>query len=400
MKLIGKVISRLLTYLYVVFKILFKSTKRVENGHILIIQGGNMGDAFIDAKSILRLAEYYTAKGKNVTVAGKNEVVRTLRDILGIRTLNYAVIEGTSLTFRSIKGTLSSLEKAGYEEIVSLLPWSNWPSLYIPACLPFSESWGAFPERNKRILKRILYKAYKNRVAVPVDMHQTQRNKLLLKELGISDFQTEIISLPSNAQELPYTGDHIVLSVDSKNTARRWTAENFLRLADSLLKLYPYDIYMTGVNVEPDVLMKYERFFAGNDRVKVEIGKLTMDEWVETIRGSRFVISLDSGAAHVAASAGVVCFCLTGVWDGRRIMPYAVDRPTHGTREPICVYRTDVNVEALDCYACVGKMRYGWGNKKCSAQCKKGQPCLCLSKLTVDDVMSAIEKANCDGVSD
>lgn len=396
MKLITK-ISRLLAYFYVLLRFLFKRSRIVENGCVLLIQWGGIGDAVLDAKSILSLNEYYLKRGKRVSVAVRNNVKNALEKILDIHTLDFIVLENDCLKVSSIKKTLSDLNETGYESIVSLSPWYNWPSLYIAACLPSNESWGVFPEHYSRIFKRILFKSYTNRIMVSIDVPRVQRNKLLMKVLGISDHKTEITAIPSRGRgDRP--NNSIVLSVDSSNPVRGWAQENFIALAGKLLKRYPYDIYLTGANVEPDAVDRYERSFAGNDRVKIMTGKLSIDEWVETIRGSRFVVSLDSGAVHVAASTGTTCFCLTGVWDGHRYMPYRVDKLNPGTKEPICVYRTDVNVEELACYDCVGKRRYGWGNKECADQCKKGQPCLCLSKITVDDVMTAIEKAKCDGV--
>lgn len=396
MKLVKKVISYLIGYLYVILRFLFKGSTQVDNGCVLIILLGNIGDALIDAKCVLNLVEYYTKKGKEVTVAGKNEIKCAFEKVLGIQTIRFFVIDNVALTLRAIKTTLSGLERDGYEVIVSLAPWYNWPSLYIPVCLPCNESWGTFPKKSIRLSKNILFRSYTNRLPVPIDMSQMQRSKLLLRELGILDYQAEIIAIPPKGIKRTKCNEYIVISVDSSDTRRRWTADKFIELVSCLLERYQYDIYLTGVNVELDVVERYERSFAGNDRVKIAIGKLSIDEWVETIRGSQFTVSLDSGTAHVAASTGITCFCLTGVWTGHRFMPYAVDKSTLGTKEPICVYRTDVNVERLVCYACI-KLCFGWGNKECTAQCKSGKPCLCLSKITVDDVMAAIEKADHNG---
>lgn len=398
MRLIRRKLSRLLAYLYVISRILFRRSKRVNNGCVLIIQWGNIGDVLLDAGSILSLTEYFKKKGKKVTVAGKNEVKITLIDILGIRALDLVSIENGYLTIESVKKVLSCLNKDGYEVIVSLTPWYNWPSLYIPACLPCNESWGAFPEKYSNMFKRILSRVYTNRIVVPLDMHQMQRNKLLIEKIGVSDFQTEIMEIPPRSLNLSRANSCIVVSVDSSDTKRRWTTDNFIELTKCLLERYPYDICLTGTSVEMDAVEQYERSFAGNGRVKIAIGKLSIDEWVETVRSSQFVVSLDSGTAHIAAGAGVACFCLTGVWDGQRIMPYAVDKPPQGTKKPICVYQKSINLSDKKCYACLQKRRFGWKNKECRIQCKNDKPCLCLSEITVDDVMSAIEKAKCDGV--
>ena len=108
------------------------------------------------------------------------------------------------------------------------------------------------------------------------------------------------------------------------------------------------------------------------------------------MQDSRFVVSLDSGTAHVAASLGVTCFCLTGVWDGHRVLPYVIDEMTSDTEEPICIYRKDVNIESLPCYGCFSKRHIGWGNTECNNRRKSELPCLCFESITVENVIEMI----------
>lgn len=392
-KSISEVLSRSLAYLYVISKAVFERFKRVNNGHVLIIQWGNMGDVLIDAKNILCLAEYYTRAGKIVTLAGTERAKSSFENILGIHKMDFFVVKDDRLTIKSIMKTLSELEKVGYEVIISMIPWSNWPSLYIPACLPCNESWGVFHKQDNRTLKHVLSKFFKNRIEVPIDMQQAQRNKLILQEIGVTDFQTQIVDILRSNTMSVNKEDYIVLSVDSMDTTRRWPLEKFVDLANQLLEEFEFDICLTGNNVEQCALLTYERAFIGNSRVHILIGELDTGEWIETIRNSRFVVSLDSGSVHVAASVGTVCFCLTGVWDGHRILPYVIERKEDNTIEPICIYRKDVNIDELTCYGCFAKRRFGWKNEECSAQCRAGLPCLCLSKITPADVITAIRHA-------
>ena len=72
-------------------------------------------------------------------------------------------------------------------------------------------------------------------------------------------------------------------------------------------------------------------------------------------------------------------------------MPYQIDEKDDSTMEPICIYRSDVDINEMDCYACkVYRTRIGRGNKECYSLCMNGRPCLCLGKIEVEDVERSI----------
>lgn len=209
-------------------------------------------------------------------------------------------------------------------------------------------------------------------------MHEFQRLKMLIQLFGEKDYKTAIHyiqpqTLKTNTERQPY----ITIAMDSMCTQRRWKKEQYALLVDNLLRSYPYDIYCTGGTLANEVYHYcYERIKDKN-RFFNFAAKTTVIEWFELIRGAVFHIGVDSGSIHVAASVGTQAFCLVGVWDGKRALPYVTDKEDKRTCSPVCVYREDIN--DLKCYACkVYGGRYGVGNTICYKTCQKGEACLCL----------------------
>lgn len=151
-----------------------------------------------------------------------------------------------------------------------------------------------------------------------------------------------------------------------------------------------YDIVLTASNVTEATRRQYETAFHGCSRVIVLIGKLTIAEWVELVRGAQFVVGVDSGIIHVASAVGTQAFCIAGAWNGHRFYPYALEERNEMTIEPKCIYRSDIGVSQLSCANCTSKAYYGYGNHNCMNQLKAGKPLLCLLNVSPDDVLRTI----------
>lgn len=107
----------------------------------------------------------------------------------------------------------------------------------------------------------------------------------------------------------------------------------------------------------------------------------------------RWNIGEESGSIHVAATIGTPAFYLAGMWDEYRFLPYKQEKIDPWIKEPICIYRNDIDVEQLSYANCNSYGKIGYGNKICSLLCRKKQPCLCLQSVQVKDVFEVIESA-------
>lgn len=399
--------------------VVFYRVKKEKSNKVLIVLGGNIGDGLLNAPALKALVSHYESVGKEVYCfcikpvkaiykrmpelnkikymdeeygiympMTLNKTIETFSDAVQISSEMAQVrrsLSGVSFDcvigfmYRNLKATLLLLGRRGKEN-------------YFLDPMPCGKS---IPFKCLRaFISRFCYMEMDDE-----DIQKTEHIKLFLQRIGIKDYETRIPYIPERPKHekfiYPNGADYITISVDSSVAQRRWPVESFIALINIMLEKYDYTIVLTGTNVTQEISDKYSRAFDNNSRVISYIGILTLDNWIELLRNSRFHIGVDSGPIHVAAAVGTKAFCLVGVYDGNRYFPYKMDKEVQGVSVPETIYGKDV--ESLRCRGCVSVSGIGSGNKECLDRCKQGQPCVCLEKITVDDVMFAIEKARRDG---
>ena len=379
-----------------------RTKQNFSNNKIAVIFNGHIGDALFEHQALNVLADYYASIGKDVYLLCE----KSLREVLQLcepkPRVSFIELSGLNTpekSFSEIKRLIDSVKKLKFEKSI-VIPNRILSTNYIAACISDNEKWGfldvtAPTAFSLRIKQKIIYKFYTDYVIVSPDIPYTESIRDVLMKLGVPYYKTKISYLPKQGKcKFIDRKNYITIAVDSMATARRWTAEHFIDLIQRLLNSYSYDIFLTGRSIPEADDEKYRAAFASCNEVKNLIGKTGLMEWIELIRGAEFHIGVDNGSIHVAASVGTQAFCLTGVWDGNRLFPYRIEESTDDTVEPICIYRKDTDIDQLfckNCTACRGK--YGINDQECYMLCKSGQPCLCLSKITPDDVMEAIHHA-------
>lgn len=389
-------ISRGFGFVYASIKRMTKKKGLIKNNQILIVATGHIGNAIIDASAIDDLIKFYKGIGKKVFLLCSDAMKAAFDLVIDLSEVEFIGenyhYEGSGTYFSVVKRTLNGFKDCEFEKIIVTLTNCDALAHYIVACVPTNESWGIFDDVKQEYgyIRHYFERYYTNKVMVPVDLQETQRLKLMLEQLGCHGHRTRISYIPKQ-MEMSKLAPYITVAVDSMSTSRRWVSEKFVALVHKLLELYSYDVYLTGSHATEHEMQVYKVAFDGQPRVKNYIGKTSFKEWIELLRHSQFHIGVDSGSIHVAASVGTQSFCLTGVWDAKRVMPYQIDEKDDRTTEPICVYRSDVNINELNCYACkVYRTQTGRGNYECYSQCMKGYPCLCLERIEVEDVERSI----------
>lgn len=364
---------------------------REESDKILIYIDGRMGDILMDACAVRCLVDYYLQAGKHIYFVGSEATRAALALFMSLKEITYISAKMENADAINIDSIEKFLKQEYFDKIIIFTQWERLWILNLIACANCNESWEVVSKKKNRRMDLLIYflkcmhRDFTNRIIVDRETHLTDRSKLLLTSLGIKDFKTSIVYLPK-ACDFSMPKPYMTISVDSNDSKRRWQAEKFIQLIRLLLNHRKEDIYLTGVHVDSSDLKKYENAFQCEDRVKMKVGQLQLKEWVELIRGSSLLIGVDSGAIHVAASVGTKSICLTGAWDGRRVIPYQRDIQTDRTEPPVCVFRSDVDPKDLPCYGCLGIRDIGYGNEQCATECKGRRPCLCLQAIEVDDV--------------
>ena len=106
---------------------------------------------------------------------------------------------------------------------------------------------------------------------------------------------------------------------------RSWSINNFTELIKYLINLENLQIIMTGGNSSPEQLYSKELdALFGNDILNL-IGKTSIREMAALIKHSDFIISPDSGPAHIATIMGKPVIGLYAMSNPKRSGPYNSD---------------------------------------------------------------------------
>lgn len=370
---------------------------------ILIVVDGGMGDIFVDGQAIIEMVRYYDSMGKEVYLVCETPAWKTfwmLADMEKVHFIQHDFSgneEGKRSTQR-LKNTHTALKNLIFDDVYIFFNGCSEAFCVAADVSAARRTTVLYDEKNDSLKRKIrnafIWKHIDNITIVPQGCTHSERSRKLALAAGVPAYPIRILHIPQKINEpiLPKKR-YITVAVDSTRSMRRWKPERFIELIWRLLEYFDYDVLITGNRLDEAQTKQYDEAFAGCGRVRNVIGKQTLREWIEIIRGSQFHIGVDSGSVHVAAAVGTQSFCLTGKWDEEKFFPYKVEEDATGTTDPICVYRSDIPINELACAGCKSHGGYGAGNSECLKKCRAGLPCLCLEKITVNDVMRAIQDA-------
>lgn len=393
-------ISRAIAYIYVfcLFTLKrFNNRRTVDNREMLLFLAGHIGDSLMYIDAVLEIGRVYVHEKnyKVFIICSKYvwnfcNIIADMSDFIFLdidyyssgQAQNWIGIKNVHRIFRVLKGR-------DFEKII-VNTWNEPIAHYIVSYLTANESILVVDDvEHMRKWRWYFERAYTKRIKVPASMHYMRRLQLILHNLDIIDYQVKTYHVAKLCEYQPLNKPYITIALDSLVNARRWSAHHFAELANRLLEIYPYDICFTGGTDAIVVYKECELLIKQVERIHNYTAKTTVKEWFELLRGAQFHIGVDSGSIHVASAVGTLSVCLAGMWDDTRCMPYDVDVLTQGTVLPTVVYRSDI--EQLNCRACKVKSgRFGYGNPECYAVCQAGEPCLCLQRISVDDVIRTV----------
>lgn len=397
--MIKVIFDKVLSIIYMLYLKAKMNNKEVNTNRILIIIGGHMGNGLLILDSLFHFSDYLNSEGKEADVICERGIWKIINEYVDCSKINYIedIIGGSErLRLKDLKRINKVMQNKEYDIIINTLNNNNIYH-FIATCTR-SNRRVSLKEDCKRkksirsIIERLFVIGYTYFISVPVNLHEIMRYRLLFEYIGVPHYTTKVFTIKAyNTSVILPNNHYITIAIDSMNTKRRWRLINFSELVKHLLHDYNYDICLTGTKVNETEFQTLFRDILEDHRVHSYIGKTSFFEWLDLLSHSQFHIGVDSGSIHFATSVGVQSYCITGVWDGHRVFPYCVEK-TEGNKMPICIYRSDIKIEELHCFAC--KIRgydFGTNNKKCRKMCLSGCPCECLNKVTVEDVLNAIE---------
>ncbi len=163
-------------------------------------------------------------------------------------------------------------------------------------------------------------------------------------------------SLSIKEQELifNYNQDYFIVNVNASDLRieRRWGKDNFIKLIEKLLDLFPQQIVLVGSPSEKEYVDLIYNEISKNDRLKNLAGTTGLKELILVVKHAKLLITNDTGIMHIAFSAETPTVALFGPCS-----------PSHYGRQSKC----EIIYKNLKCSPCVHEFLVPpcIGNNKC-----------------------------------
>ncbi len=230
------------------------------------------------------------------------------------------------------------------------------------------------------IYKKIFDNFYTKIVNINLVQNKSEfeRNIKFLQDTTSKNFNTRFQYIPFLGKiknELLIKDDYIIIFPGASTIGKQWSAENFIELIKKILSEYNIKIFLCGSDSE----FKKCQYILDNinsGKVYNFAGKTNLWEFVEFVRNSKFLISNDTSASHIAPLVNIPSICILGGGHFGRFHPY----PINITENPPVI----VN-HFMSCYSC---------NWQCKISKDLNSSWPCIANIKVDLVFNCISKLN------
>ena len=207
--------------------------------------------------------------------------------------------------------------------------------------------------------------------ARPGAMMEISRNAEFVSGLArapVAPACPEIPRLGELPAALRVDGPYLVLFPGASAALRQWPAERFAETANRLAANTPMTTVLCGSDGERALCAEVAGRLSGP---WIDLsGRTALWEFVEIVRGARFLLGNETSAVHVAAAVRTPAVCILGGGHYGRFMPYGdlVD----GRHAPAAV------IHSMACFGC---------NWICTQPHRAGGPVPCITGIAVDEVV-------------
>lgn len=264
-------------------------------------------------------------------------------------------------------GPVETLRAAGADVLVHVFPQravATWGrAAGIPQRIGTSHRWWHWTTCNTRV-------SFSRKRS---DLHEAQLNMKLLAPLGLQEIPS-LAELGRWDNWRPPAPDAVVsellgagrstvlLHPGSRGSAVEWGVPNHVALARQLAER-GYQVLFTGT--EQEGLTFRDRLPTDLELVRDISGRLSLEQLIALIAGSRALVAASTGPLHIAAASGI-----------RAIGTYAPRRPIHPGR-----------------WAPIGRDAHALVFDPACPVCASGKPCACVTRIPPERVRALIEAA-------
>lgn len=389
----NKLLNKVMIVMFAVFNWLLRSRKSVipSNKILIIMDRPGIGDTICAMDALLNFVNDINDKYQ-IFIVAEPSVIHFL-EATGNR--YNAVFIPTNYenrnSFNVFKNNVHTLNSNHWHYISSFTRLGGYLKLLLLGChtngIIASELSGMGNSKFEKLLDKLLPNFKK--ITYPRDTMilkiYRDMEKRLLTVLNIQtsdEYKSAVISTLSDnpiKNKSPYCIVSPTIAAGHTEQFRGWPLDRYLTVVAYVLKHSNLNICLCGVKSDEKNNSYIRDHASDSSRIIDLTGKTSFKEWIEVIRGARFVLGNDSGYIHLAAKLGVQSFALAGYWNYGRFLPYPKD-------ESIKVPPVDIripNLKTNSCKTCPIK-------KKCDETVRRFSTYQCIMDIEPEMVIHTI----------
>ncbi len=240
-------------------------------------------------------------------------------------------------------------------------------------CLPnsFSSAWmGFFTKSKKRIGYQNELRSFLLTHAIPIqkNLHRVEDYTYLLSKVTSAiptSFAVSLQAQTNNNALLP-KGKNLLLNIHSEAQSRRMPLELATKILTAIQENHHFNIILTGSKKDIPHAAQLENNFESADFIYNFTGKTSLNELFEMVSRLDYIITTDSGMAHIGNAFNIPSIVLFGAGNENNTRPY--------NAKDLKIIRK----AGLDCAPCI------------SNTCQFGVP-KCLVELEVMEILLALD---------
>lgn len=347
---------------------------------VLIVRLDEIGDFVLWLDAARTLVSHYRTQGYTVVLLG-NQVWASWADEMSLADETWAV--DTNRFFHNLAYRwhwLRRLRQAGFS--IAILPTLTSKYIFGESAIRASGS----PVRIGAASKTAsFYGQWRDRLfsrVIPVaddSMMELKRNAEFMRGLGVVDFKARLPVIPPPSPERLLADSpikpYVVLFPGASWYGKEWEASKFAEIGRRLIAR-GLQVVLAGGKADRACADELAQGLHG--KAFDLVGKTSLGDLAELLRGADAVISNDTSAVHIGAAVRTPVVCVMGGGHYGRFAPYKVEE-AEDTPSPLLI-----TVKPMPCFGC---------NWYCIHPHGKHEPVKCIRDITVEDVWRAVEQA-------
>jgi ADP-heptose:LPS heptosyltransferase len=173
---------------------------------------------------------------------------------------------------------------------------------------------------------------------IPALKHRVDEYCTLIENYSKSTFERQVSIITSSDKK---QSNHIVLNFNSEADSRRIPVKMAQHIIDHLLEHVGESLILIGAPNEIDHNNKILENYKQNKRVKSQVGKTNFGQLINLMKSADFVITSDSGPAHLSNYLNTKTIVLFGAGNENNTSPYNKK------------YLKVIRAKSIDCAPCV-----------------------------------------------